>query len=70
VAQVSSMIGHNHAGYGFLLAMLGAHVGNRVFWPGSGIQITEYDLLEVQDDVVFGSRSLFFCSGVCLGLTL
>jgi acetyltransferase-like isoleucine patch superfamily enzyme len=58
------MIGHNHAGAGWLLGLLGAKVGKRIFWPGSGIHIVEYDLLEVQDDVVFGSRSTFYASSM------
>ena len=62
--QVSSMLGHNHAGVGWLLQCLGAHVGKRIFWPGSGINIVEYDLLTVEDDCVFGSRSSFYPSSM------
>lgn len=39
-----------------------AQVGERVYWPGSGLEIVEYDLLEVGDDVVFGSRSVVITS--------
>ena len=42
--------------------LLGAKVGKRVYWPGSGLDIVEYDLLEVGDDVVFGSRSVVLTS--------
>ena len=42
--------------------LLGAKVGKRVYWPGSGLDIVEYDLLEVGDDVVFGSRSTVLTS--------
>ena len=45
-----------------LLSLLGAKVGKRVYWPGSGLDIVEYDLLEVGDDVVFGSRSVVLTS--------
>jgi hypothetical protein len=41
---------------------LGAKVGKRVYWPGSGLEIVEYDLLEVGNDVVFGSRSVVLTS--------
>jgi acetyltransferase-like isoleucine patch superfamily enzyme len=37
-------------------------IGKRVYWPGSGLDIVEYDLLEVGDDVVFGSRSVIMTS--------
>ena len=37
-------------------------IGKRVYWPGSGLDIVEYDLLEVGDDVVFGSRSVILTS--------
>ena len=48
---------------GWIYCLLGAKVGKRVFWPGSGIDIfAEYDLLEIGDDVVFGSRSMFYAS--------
>jgi carbonic anhydrase/acetyltransferase-like protein (isoleucine patch superfamily) len=37
-------------------------VGKRVYWPGSGLEIVEFDLLEIGDDVVFGSRSVIITS--------
>ena len=58
-AGVSSLIGSHYEGVSIIMRLLGAKVGKRVYWPGSGIDVVEYDLLEVQDDVVFGSRSLF-----------
>ena len=36
---------------------MGAKIGKRVYWPGSGIYCLDPELLEVGDDVVFGSRS-------------
>ncbi len=41
---------------------MGARVGKRVYWPGSGIYCPDPELLEVGDDVVFGSRSEVFTS--------
>lgn len=41
---------------------MGAKVGKRVYWPGSGIYCPDPELLEVEDDVVFGSRSEIFTS--------
>ena len=34
----------------------------QVYWPGSGVDICEYDLFEVGDHVVFGSRSFVLCA--------
>ncbi|KAF7975489.1 hypothetical protein HWV62_9405 [Athelia sp. TMB] len=39
---------------------MGAKVGKRVYWPGSGVYCLDPELLEVGDDVVFGSRSEIF----------
>ena len=36
---------------------MGAKVGKRVYWPGSGIYCLDPEMLEICDDVVFGSRS-------------
>ena len=36
---------------------MGAKIGKRVYWPGSGIYCLDPEFLEVGDDVVFGSRS-------------
>jgi hypothetical protein len=38
---------------------MGAKIGRRIYWPGSGIYCPDPELLEVGDDVVFGSRSFF-----------
>ncbi|KAJ8092843.1 putative NRPS-like protein biosynthetic cluster [Marasmius tenuissimus] len=40
--------------------LMGAKIGRRVYWPGSGIYCLDPELLEIGDDVVFGSRSEFF----------
>lgn len=40
-----------------LYRLFGSKIGKRVYWPGSGFKVVEYDLFEVGDDVVFGSRS-------------
>ena len=37
---------------------MGAKIGQRIYWPGSGIYCPDPELLEIGDDVVFGSRSL------------
>lgn len=39
---------------------MGAKIGKRIYWPGSGINCQDPELLEIGDDVVFGSRSEIF----------
>ena len=36
---------------------MGAKIGRHVYWPGSGIICPDPELLELGNDVVFGSRS-------------
>lgn len=36
---------------------MGGKVGKRVYWPGTGPTMTDFDLIDIGDDVVFGSRS-------------
>jgi len=55
------LVGNHWGGVTFMLRQLGATCGERVFWPGSGLDVVEYDLLSVGDDCVFGSRSTFLC---------
>ena len=38
---------------------MGAKIGQRVYWPGSGIYCPDPELLEIGDDVIFGSLSVF-----------
>ncbi|GAB5593410.1 hypothetical protein Unana1_08310 [Umbelopsis nana] len=59
---VDRMVGSHYEVISFIYRALGAKIGKRIYWPGSGLRIVEYDLLEVGDDVVFGSRSHVLCS--------
>lgn len=60
--DVTEIIGRHFESVSMLYRALGAKVGVRVFWPGSQIEFTgEFDLLEIGDDVVFGSRSAIMC---------
>lgn len=45
---------------------MGAKIGRRVYWPGSGIYCPDPELLDIGDDVVFGSRSELFTTD-CIG---
>ena len=55
------LLGNHWGGVTACMRALGTKCGQRVFWPGSGLEVVEYDLLSVGDDCVFGSRSTFMC---------
>lgn len=59
---VAKLVGTHYEIISIIYRALGAKVGKRVYWPGSGLDIVEYDLLEVGDDVVFGSRTVVLTS--------
>ncbi|KAI8065173.1 hypothetical protein BC940DRAFT_305002 [Gongronella butleri] len=59
---VTKRIGTHYELVSMIYRALGANIGKRVYWPGSGLRIVEYDLLNIGDDVVFGSRSHVVCS--------
>lgn len=56
---VAQLLGSNFAAISVIYRLLGAKVGKRIYWPGSGHVVTEYDLFECGDDVTFGSRSTY-----------
>ncbi|KAH7124767.1 hypothetical protein EDB81DRAFT_890220 [Dactylonectria macrodidyma] len=53
--DVTGMFGQHYEATSVALRMLGARVGKRVYWPGTGPSIGDYHLLDVGNDVVFGS---------------
>ncbi|KAJ3968881.1 acetyl-CoA synthetase-like protein [Lentinula raphanica] len=55
--ETFSLIGTHYEGVSFIYRLMGAKIGRRVYWPGSGIYCLDPELLEIGDDVVFGSRS-------------
>lgn len=63
--DVADLVGRHYELVSILYRILGAKVGKRVFWPGRQPVFTgEFDLLEIGDDVVFGSRSTLICTTV------
>ncbi|KAG7368376.1 AMP-binding enzyme [Nitzschia inconspicua] len=61
--EVTDLLGRHYETVSVLYRLLGAKVGKRVFWPGHQFVFSgEFDLLEIGDDVVFGSRSVVLCS--------
>ncbi|KAJ7282076.1 acetyl-CoA synthetase-like protein [Mycena rebaudengoi] len=55
-----SVLGTHYEVVSIVYRCMGAKVGKRVYWPGSGIYCLDPELLEIGDDVVFGSRSEIF----------
>eukprot|EP01035_Chromulina_nebulosa_P020493 gene20493-26587_t len=59
---VSKLVGSHYELISVIYRLLGAKVGKRVYWPGSGLDVIEFDLLDIGDDVTFGSRSTLLTS--------
>lgn len=55
--DVTSMFGQHYEATSVALRMMGGNIGKRVYWPGTGPSIGDYHLLDVGNDVVFGSRA-------------
>lgn len=55
--DMTELTGQHYEGTSIALRMLGARVGRRVYWPGTGPSIGDYHLLNIGNDVVFGSRA-------------
>ncbi|CAA7265178.1 unnamed protein product [Cyclocybe aegerita] len=52
-----SILGTHYEVVSIIYRAMGAKIGKRIYWPGSGIKCPDPELLEIGDDVVFGSRS-------------
>ena len=55
--EVTALFGSHYEVTSVLFRALGAKVGKHVYWPGTGPSTQDYDLLDVGDNVIFGSRS-------------
>ncbi|KAH7124703.1 hypothetical protein EDB81DRAFT_664597 [Dactylonectria macrodidyma] len=55
--DLTGMFGQHYEATSVALRMLGGKIGKRVYWPGTGPSIGDYHLLDVGNDVVFGSRA-------------
>ena len=65
--NVTEFIGRHYELVSILYLLLGAKVGKRVFCPGRQPIFTgKFDLLEIGDDVVFGSRTCLICTTTSL----
>lgn len=55
--EMTELMGQHYEGTSIAIRLLGGKVGRRVYWPGTGPSIGDYHLLDIGDDVVFGSRA-------------
>ncbi|KAJ7654904.1 hypothetical protein B0H17DRAFT_832516, partial [Mycena rosella] len=62
-----AILGNHYEVVSHAYRAMGAKIGRRVYWPGSGIYCPDPELLEIGDDVVFGSRSEIFTTVDRLG---
>lgn len=61
IQDVADLIGRHYELVSIMYRLMGAKVGKRVFWPGrQPITTGQFDLIDIGDDVVFGSRSAMF----------
>ncbi|KDQ51063.1 hypothetical protein JAAARDRAFT_140877 [Jaapia argillacea MUCL 33604] len=60
LSRTFDILGTHYETASVVMRAMGAKVGNRVYWPGSGVYCPDPELLEIGDDVVFGSRSEIF----------
>lgn len=54
---MTELTGQHYEGTSIAVRLLGGRVGKRVYWPGTGPSIGDYHLLDIGNDVVFGSRA-------------
>lgn len=55
--KLSEIFGAHYEFTSIMYRLMGAKVGERVYWPGTGPTVQDFDLIDVGNDVVFGSRS-------------
>ncbi|KAI0674678.1 acetyl-CoA synthetase-like protein [Trametes maxima] len=60
VKSAFDLLGSHYEMTSMIFRGMGAKVGKRVYWPGSGVYCPDPELLEIGDNVVFGSRSEIF----------
>lgn len=62
ISKLTELFGSHYEITSLAVRALGGKVGSRVYWPGTGPVVQDFDLLDVGDHVVFGSRSQIITS--------
>ncbi|CAG8426467.1 unnamed protein product [Penicillium salamii] len=60
--DLTRLVGRHYELVSMAIRALGGKVGKRVYWPSVGPALPDFDLIEVGNDVVFGSRSTLITS--------
>ncbi|KAI1160883.1 acetyl-CoA synthetase-like protein [Nemania serpens] len=60
--ELTHLFGQHYEATSVAIRLLGGRAGRRIYWPGTGPSIGDYEFLDVGNDVVFGSRSHFVTS--------
>ncbi|EME46283.1 acyl CoA synthetase-like protein [Dothistroma septosporum NZE10] len=55
--KLTELFGTHYEATSIFARALGAKVGRQVYWPGTGPSVQDWDLLDIGNNVVFGSRS-------------
>ncbi|OKL61481.1 hypothetical protein UA08_03423 [Talaromyces atroroseus] len=62
IHDLTRLAGRHYELASVFVRLLGGKVGKRVYWPSVGPMVSDFDLIEVGNDVVFGSRSSLITS--------
>ncbi|KAL4911733.1 hypothetical protein BDW62DRAFT_217121 [Aspergillus aurantiobrunneus] len=62
LSPLTRLIGKHYELVSVAIRMLGGRVGKRIYWPSVGPGVQDFDLVEIGNDVVFGSRSYLVTS--------
>lgn len=62
IRELTRLVGRHYELVSMAIRALGGKVGKRVYWPSVGPALPDFDLIEVGNDVVFGSRSTLVTS--------
>lgn len=62
ISKLTELFGSHYEITSLAVRALGGTVGSRVYWPGTGPTVQDFDLLDIGDNVVFGSRSQIITS--------
>ncbi|KAI0008081.1 hypothetical protein F4779DRAFT_642220 [Xylariaceae sp. FL0662B] len=55
--ELTGLFGQHYEATSIAIRMLGGKAGRNIYWPGTGPSIGDYHLIDVGNNVVFGSRS-------------
>lgn len=55
--KLTEIFGAHYEVTSVLYRLMGSKIGQRVYWPGTGPTVQDFDLLDIGNDIVFGSRS-------------